>query len=459
MRRRLKEGPAALEAGVDEKRTEIYYWWLLLAIFFEYARPGAWVPALHAAKLNSLIPLSLLVLVVFGRGFRPFRQIYQDRQVQWLTVFLGLILLSIPFAVVTKRATDIFTAALGYYFLFLIIVRVVTSTRRLLGVVAALAAAHLFLIGMTPDIVLNTEVRTYIAGGTFLGDGNDFSASLCILIPMTILLALSVKRRWLSLTAWFAVVVFILAIVGSQSRGATLGLAAVATFLWLFSKRKVASLMGIALAAMIMVFYASDSYFERMSSIRTYQTEGSAQGRIMAWKAGTRMALDNPILGVGAGSFAIAFGTTHRPPEIVGPMPWLTAHSSYFLVLGELGFPGIVAFMALVIGGFRSTMTVRQRVVQAQTGSQLPNGLVPSQALYLMSAGMIGFAVAGAFLSAAYYPHIFVLTALLYCARTIALAELEQAPAPSSEPKPAVARRRVVASGRARLRTGRGSGT
>ena len=312
---------------------------------------------MQAAKLNSLIPLSLLVLVVFGSGFRPFRQIYEDRQVQWLTVFLGLILLSVPFAVVTKRAIDIFTATLGYYFLFLIIVRVVTSTRRLLGVVAALVAAHLFLIGMTPDIVLNTEVRTYIAGGTFLGDGNDFSASLCILIPMTILLALTVKRRWLALTAWFAVVIFILAIVGSQSRGATLGLAAVAAFLWLFSKRKVASLMGIALAAMIMVFYASDAYFERMSTIRTYQTEGSAQGRIMAWKAGTRMALDNPILGVGAGSFAIAFGTTHRPPEIVGPMPWLTAHSSYFLVLGELGFPGIVVFMALVIGGFRSTMS------------------------------------------------------------------------------------------------------
>jgi probable O-glycosylation ligase (exosortase A-associated) len=459
MRRRLKEGPAVLEAGVDEKRTEIYYWWLLLAIFFEYARPGAFVPALQAARLNSLIPLSLLVLVVFGSGFRPFRQIYEDRQAQWLTVFLGLILLSVPFAVVPKRALDILTAALGYYFLFLIIVRVVTSARRLLGVVAALVAAHLFLIGMTPDIVLNTEVRTYIAGGTFLGDGNDFSASLCILIPMTILLALTVKRRWLALTVWIVVVIFILAIVGSQSRGATLGLAAVGAFLWLFSKRKVASLMGITFAAMIMVLYASDSYFERMSTISTYQTEGSAQGRIKAWKAGTLMALDNPILGVGAGGFPIAFGTTHRPKDLVGPMPWLTAHSSYFLVLGELGFPGIVAFMALVIGGFRSTMVVRRRVVHAQAGSQLANGRVTAQMLYLMTAGMVGFAVAGAFLSAAYYPHIFVLTALLYCARTIALGQLEQTAATAMEPKPAAARRRIVASGRARLRTGRGSGT
>ena len=40
--------------------------------------------------------------------------------------------------------------------------------------------------------------------------------------------------------------------------------------------------------------------------------------------------------------------------------------------------------------------------------------------LDLMNAGMVGFAVAGAFLSATYYPHMYVLTALLISARIIA---------------------------------------
>ncbi len=42
--------------------------------------------------------------------------------------------------------------------------------------------------------------------------------------------------------------------------------------------------------------------------------------------------------------------------------------------------------------------------------------------LYLLNASLIGFAIAGAFLSAAYYPHIFVLTALMISARRIASA-------------------------------------
>jgi hypothetical protein len=40
--------------------------------------------------------------------------------------------------------------------------------------------------------------------------------------------------------------------------------------------------------------------------------------------------------------------------------------------------------------------------------------------LYLLNGSMIGFAVAGAFLSVAYYPHIFILTALMISTRSLA---------------------------------------
>src|SRR5690606_24820523 len=105
--------------------------------------------------------------------------------------------------------------------------------------------------------------------------------------------------------------------------------------------------------------YAPPVYFERLSTITHYQNEGSAMGRITAWKAGTRMALDNPVTGVGAGHFAVSFGTRYRPPEAEG-MPWLTAHSSYFLVLGELGLPGIIAFLILTWGNIRANGKMRR---------------------------------------------------------------------------------------------------
>ena len=42
--------------------------------------------------------------------------------------------------------------------------------------------------------------------------------------------------------------------------------------------------------------------------------EGSAQGRILAWQAAGRMALDHPLMGVGSGHFPVAYGVKYRPP-------------------------------------------------------------------------------------------------------------------------------------------------
>ena len=74
----------------------------------------------------------------------------------------------------------------------------------------------------------------------------------------------------------------------------------------------------------------------------------------MAWKSGIRMAQAHPVTGVGSGHFGVALGTKFRPPEFGDEnLPWLTAHSMYFLVIGELGFPGIICLLAILIGNYR----------------------------------------------------------------------------------------------------------
>jgi probable O-glycosylation ligase (exosortase A-associated) len=421
MRTRLKLPPTA--DGIDERRTEYLYWWLLVAIFFEYVRPGQWVPGIDAIKLNSLIPLTLLALTVFAKGLRPFQQIFADRSARWLTFFLFLVLLSIPTADVTLYSFNIFKGILGYYFVFLMIARIATSARRIRGVFGVLIVAHLFMIAMTPQIVLSTGERPYMRGGPFLGDGNDFSLSLCILIAMTIAIAQGTKVRVTRLIAWGSLGIMLLAIVGSQSRGATLGAIAVAGFLWLLSKRKLVGLAIMGVAAVAIALYASDAYFDRISTIRDYQSEGSAQGRIIAWKASLRMAADSPLLGVGAGHFPVAFGARYMPRDL-GPMPWLTAHSTYFLVLGELGLPGIVTILALVLGNIHATLALRRRLLAGSADHRGKPTEELAGLLNLVTASMLGFAVAGAFLSAAYYPHLFVLTGIMIAARDLARASI-----------------------------------
>jgi probable O-glycosylation ligase (exosortase A-associated) len=371
--------------------------------------------------LNSFIPLSLFVVCLFAKGLRPIDEIFRDPMSKWIFIYFGLILLSMTHAEVTWYAYQVSLMVLGYVFLFFIIVRIVTSKARLLGVFATLLVAHLFLLVMNPEVVLNSEVRNYIKGGTFLGDGNDFSLSICILVPMGLELARAAQSRLKRFLWWIAVSVLIVALINTQSRGAMLGIAAVGGYLWLASPRKARTLLiGLMVVGAILV-YAPDVYFQRMGTIANYQDEGSALGRIAAWKAALRMLSDNPLLGVGAGHFPIAFGTTYRPAG-EGSMPWLTAHSMYFLVIGELGLPGIVSLLALVFGNVRLSSRLRRELIVLGTNSPSPHWRDSADTLNLLNASMIGLMVAGAFLSVAYYPHVFILTALTVSFRRVVAA-------------------------------------
>jgi probable O-glycosylation ligase (exosortase A-associated) len=277
-------------------------------------------------------------------------------------------------------------------------------------VFAALVAAHLFLIFMSPDIVMSTDQRPYIAGATFLGDGNDFALSICALLPMVAFLAIGSRSKIARVIWWGVILLCLLAVVGTQSRGGTLGILAVGGFLWSFSRRKAAALAVMVVLGSIAAMHASSSYFTRMNTIANYEGEGSAEGRLMVWKAAMRMALDHPVFGVGSGQFAVAFGAAYKPPGYVGPQ--LNAHSMYFQALGELGFPGAIALFALVLGGIARVLSTRRRLLRSSSDPPHESIQVLSQVLLLVAASGVGFGVAGTFLSALYYPHVFVLSGM-----------------------------------------------
>ena len=410
-------------AAASQGRSTVYLcWWLLLAIFFEYARPGSFVSGINVLRLNTLIPLGLVLACALAKDLRPMKEVWLDPLSRWLVAYFCVIAFGLVHADVTLYAFNVTKTVLGYLLLAFVIVRICTTLDRIRGVYAVLVVSHLFLIVMNPAAILNPEQRNYIIGGTFLGDGNDFSLSICIVAPMAIELALASKSRIVRLFWWGALLVLCLAVVASQSRGGTLGLAAVAGYLWLRSPRKALTMILALVGVAAILAYAPDQYFERMRTISHYEADGSAMGRITAWKAAIQMCIDHPLWGVGAGMFPVSFGTIYRPAE---HMPWLTAHSMYFLLLGELGIPGVLVLLGLIFGNLRANrrvMRARDAVAEDKRLGLFPQG--PNRMLYLLSASMVGFAVCGAFLSVAYYPHLFVLTALMVSARAVAARDL-----------------------------------
>lgn len=392
----------------------------LISVFLDYVKPGSYLPVINAIKANSLIPILVLVGTIYYKAKIDNKELFTHPNSKWLLFFMFLLGVSVLIADVTLYSYNIFKVVLGFMFWYYIAVKLIDSRERIKGLFNVFVISHLVLLALNPQVILNPATRSYIRDNPFLGDGNDFSLSVCITIPMCIYLFLSAKKFYLKAIYAVAILILIFAIVGTQSRGATVALACVFLYLWWAGRQKILGILFISAALLVVVNYAPPVYFERMNSITNYENEGSAQGRIIAWKTAIRMAKKYPLTGVGTGHFPVKLGTEFRPPEFgIQNLPWLTAHSVYFLIIGELGVPGITfLLMMLVTNYFRNSSYSKQ--ARGSPGESADDYRV----LFIMlNASLIAFAVGGAFLSVAYYPHLYVLAGIFTAAQVTYLRE------------------------------------
>jgi len=394
------------------------YYGLLLFFVLEYIRPGNYVPALDALHLNSIVPLAVFAGAIVGKGKVKVSEALSSQNARWIMFLLLLMIFSGFICDVKSYALVKFEAVLGYVFMFLVLKKELYDFDRMKGVLATLVFVHLVVGVLNPEMFSGDGERHYIASGSFLGDGNDFALSVNVVIPFCLFLMLEAQSVTKKLFYAGTLAVLVLAVVATQSRGGVLALASVGLYYWLKSSRKILGVVGIVIVVVFIVTVAPRQFFDRMETLTlTGETmEGSAQGRILAWTAAVRMAVDHPLLGVGVGHFPVKYGVEYRPEGYEpNEIPWQTAHSSYFLILGELGIPGII----FLIGILGSNLRGGERTLREMKTRLADRDVANRNLVIALNASLIGFAVGGAFLSATYYPHIYLLVGLLECGRDI----------------------------------------
>lgn len=393
--------------------SNLLYYGMLTAFILEYVRPGTYFPVITAAKLNAAVPLLVFALTLYAQRQNSNALILSHRNSRWLAFLLGLLILAIFHADVTLYSYNVFIMVLGYVFLYFVISKQVDDNGKLKLFVLTLVLCHVVLVYLNPDLVLHPETRSYIEGVTFLGDGNDFSLSVVLLIPLALYLYLDTRGLLAKLVLLSLVGVLLLGVIGTSSRGASIALAVVVVYLWWRGRKKVWGIVAISALVIAVAVYAPPEYFERLDRIENYEEDGSAMGRIMAWKSAIRMANDHPLLGTGTGHFPVKLGAEYRPPEYGDRnLPWLTAHSIYFLALGEMGYTGLLFLLGILYANYRSGQRIMKQV--RQSSSDLARRY---ERLFLcLNGSLIGFAAGGAFLSALYYPHLYVISGLYVAA-------------------------------------------
>lgn len=251
--------------------------------------------------------------------------------------------------------------------------------------------------------------RVWGPDGSFIGGNNEMALALLMTVPLMRYLHLQETRKWWKRGLMFAMIVTMLAIVGTQSRGALLGLLAIGFFLWMKGPNKLGMAVLVVMIGLVIAGFMPQSWWDRMDTINDYQSDESALGRINAWWVAWNVATST-FTGGGANMFTNATFARFAP----NPSAVHDAHSIYFEMLGEQGFIGLFLFLSLgVIFWFRC-----KKLIADYKGVEEKKWAADLGAMLQVS--LIGYAVSGAFLGLSYFDYYYDLVATSLIATMVA---------------------------------------
>jgi probable O-glycosylation ligase (exosortase A-associated) len=238
--------------------------------------------------------------------------------------------------------------------------------------------------------------------GSFIYGNNEMGLALIMTIPLMRYLQLQAKNIWVHQGLIVSMLLTGIAAIGTQSRGALLGMIVMGTFLGMKSRNKGFVLLSILVVVGAVATIMPQQWHDRMKTIETYEQDASAEGRINAWWTAYHIAKSH-VTGGGFETFQReAFGIYAPDPDDVHDV-----HSIYFEVLGEHGWIGFTMFMLLAW----FTWTTGNRIRRQARGSMETKWAADLASMVQVS--MIGYAAAGSFLGLAYFDLYYTLIAAM----------------------------------------------
>lgn len=228
--------------------------------------------------------------------------------------------------------------------------------------------------------------------GSDIQENNALAVAILMIIPFMVYLNKFPPRPWVKKIMPICIFLSLASVIGSQSRGAILAIGAVAAFFWWKSGSKVITSVVFVVFASFALLFMPASWHDRMASITEYEQDSSAMERIRAWEYSINVA-SSRLTGGGLNSWTLANYRTYG----IEANQAFAAHSIYFSVLADSGWPGLLIFLALLLTMWRQLA----RVIRVTEG-------FPDRANYnflarMLQISILAFMAGGAFLSLAYF--------------------------------------------------------
>ena len=275
-----------------------------------------------------------------------------------------------------------------------------------LTVVCAASIALLAIKGGIFTFTSGGGSKVWGPPGSFIEDNNEFALAIVMTIPLLRFLQMQLANAWARHALTGTMILSAAAALGSQSRGALLGISAMVITLWWRGKRKFGGAILLLAVSLLLISFMPDSWTNRMETIQTYEQDQSAMGRINAWWVAWGIGL-NHLTGVG---FNTATTELFAKYGHYADIP-RAAHSIYFQVLGNHGFIGLFLFVGIWISCWRTAGWLRSQK------NLIPAAKWTADLGAMCQVALVGYAVGGAFLSLAYFDLPYDILVLLVLTR------------------------------------------
>lgn len=345
--------------------------------------------------MNAPVAMGFAATTMISLVSTPLkRPLPQCRETRLLIAFMVWMTITLPFSFDFGESLELWKRVMKIDLMLLLSLMALYSRQHILAFTWVVAGSIAFYgaKGGLFTILTGGNAKVWGPSGGYIEGNNEIGLAIVMAIPLLRYLQTTLTGRWAKHAMTVTMLLCAAAALGTHSRGALLAIAAMAAMLWWRGRNRLIGLVVLPVIGVGMLSFMPDAWWERMGTIKTYQEDSSAMGRINAWWFAFNVAKSHFF----GGGFSVtqpwAFAQYAPDPSAIH-----AAHSIYFMVLGEQGFIGLFLFLALFTCAFLSAGRLRteaRRQPETQWLSDLGG---------MCQVTLVGYAVGGAFLSLSYW--------------------------------------------------------
>jgi len=427
-------------------RDLIFVGYLVALLFIAFKRPFlftlvyAYVDIVAPQRLSyfmlNSVPLSLIVFALAFLGYL----VADNKQDSRFSFRQAIMLLLLAYCGYTTVQAEVPVAALEKWdwvwkaLVFAIFLPLTLRTRL------RLEALALFMVLCAGTLIITGGIKTLASGGGYgvlvllvdnnsgLYEGSIISTVAICIIPLILWLAhhgTIFPPDWrVKLFAYALIFSALLIPIGTQARTGLICIGVWAVLQLRFVRYRLLY-GGLAVAiGLLSIPLLPQSFTERMGTIENYQADQSASTRLAVWQWTLGYVKQHPF-GGGFDVYRINKLTYELSEvDITQYEEWgidpddvdarlvedesRAFHSSYFEMLGEQGYPGLILWLIIHVGGLWRMELLRRRYAKSEKQSEqwvapLAIALQHGHVIYLVGALFVGIA---------YQPFVYMLVAL-----------------------------------------------